>query len=82
MIPRDFVRFYEEKGLDRPYCSQCVNFATESGTARGVCWKHGAYISLYSSCSEYNKRVNSSTPIVEGGEIKAKFRFGLDDLLK
>ncbi len=77
-----FVRFYEGKGLDRPYCNQCVYFATEIGTSRGLCRKHGAYVSLYSSCSDYDRRVNSSTPILQVEEIKAKFRFGLDDLLK
>ncbi len=82
MIPPDFVRFYEGKGLDRPYCNQCVHFATEIGTSRGLCWKHGAYVSLYSSCGDYDKRVNSSTSMVEEGVIKTKFRFGLDDLLR
>lgn len=82
MLPPGFVRFYNEKGLDRPYCNQCVHFATEGGTNRGLCWKQGAYISLYSSCSDFDRRVNSSTPIVGEGEIKAKFRFGPGDLLK
>jgi len=82
MIPPGFVRFYEGKGLDRPYCNQCVHFATETSTSRGLCWKHGAFVSLYSSCGNYGKRANSSTPVIGEGEAREKFMFGLDILLK
>ncbi len=41
-----------------------------------------ACVSFYLTCSDYGRRVNSSTPIVSEEEIKAKFRFGMDDLLK
>jgi hypothetical protein len=82
MIPPGFVRFYDEKGVLKPHCTECVRFATETVTSRGVCLGYGAYVSLYSSCSAFERRVNSSIPVVGAEEIKAKFRFGLNDLLK
>ncbi|MGD0396028.1 MAG: hypothetical protein ABSB26_03855 [Nitrososphaerales archaeon] len=82
MLPPGFVRYYEGKGLQRPYCFECVHFATEKGTSQGLCWEYGAYVSLYSSCGTFERRVNSSTPIVDEGEIKVSYRFGLKDLSK
>jgi hypothetical protein len=82
MIPPGFVRFYEEKGLRKPYCFECVHFATEKGTSRGLCWEYGAYVSLYSSCGTFERRVGSSTPIVDEDHIKVSYRFGLNDLVK
>jgi hypothetical protein len=57
MIPPDFVSFYDEEGLCKPYCFECVNFATERGTSRGLCWEYGAYVSLYSSCETFERRL-------------------------
>jgi len=34
MIPPGFVRFYDEKELHKPYCFECVHFATEKGNSR------------------------------------------------
>ncbi len=80
MLPPGFVRYYDEKGLQKPYCFECVHFAIEKGTSRGLCWEYGAYVSLYSSCGTFERRVASSTPIVDEGEIKVSHRFGLSDL--
>ncbi|MDG7011761.1 MAG: hypothetical protein JRN17_01565 [Nitrososphaerota archaeon] len=82
MIPPGFVRFWEGKGLHRPYCFECVHFATEWGTSRGLCGEYGAYVSLYSSCKTFERRMNSSTPIVDEDQIKTSHRFGLSDLVK
>jgi hypothetical protein len=81
MLPPDFVRYWEGTGLQRPYCFECIHFATEWGTSRGLCWEHGAYVSLYSSCKAFERRVNSSTPIIDRDQIKARHRLGLNDLL-
>jgi hypothetical protein len=82
MIPPGFVRFYEEKGVQKPYCFECTRFAIEVITSRGICLGYGSYVSLYSSCSAFERRVNSSIPVVSAEALKAKFRFGLNDLLK
>lgn len=82
MKPPGFVRFWEGKGLHRPYCFECVHFATEKGTSRGLCWEYGAHVSLYSSCRDFDRRVNSSTPIVNADMIRVSHRFGLNDLVK
>ncbi|MDG6899508.1 MAG: hypothetical protein JRN33_04580 [Nitrososphaerota archaeon] len=81
MLPPGFVRHYEGKGLQRPYCFECVHFATEWGTSRGLCWEYGAYVSLYSSCKTFERRANSSTPIIDGDQIKTSYRLGLNDLV-
>lgn len=81
MLPPDFVRYWEGVGLQRPYCFECIHFATEWGTSRGLCWEHGAYVSLYSSCKTFERRVNSSTPIVDKDQIEASHRCGLGDLV-
>jgi hypothetical protein len=82
MIPPGFARFWEGKGLHRPYCFECVRFALEKGTSRGLCWEYGAYVSLYSSCESFERRVGSSTPIVDADAIRACHRFGMEDLMK
>ena len=81
MLPPDFVRYWEGKGLQRPYCFECVRFAHEKFTARGICWGYGAYISLYSSCAAFERRAHSSTPIVDEDQIRVKHGSGLKDLL-
>ena len=80
MIPPGFVRFWEGNGLHRPYCFECVHFATEKGTSRGLCWAYGAYVSLYSSCKMFGRRLNSSTPIVDEDQIEMSYGSGLNDL--
>ena len=82
MLPPGFVRHWEGTGLQRPYCFECVHFATEWGTSRGMCWQYGAYVSLYSSCENFHRRVGSSTPILDADQVKMTYRFGLDDLAK
>ncbi|MDE1853239.1 MAG: hypothetical protein KGI38_05780 [Thaumarchaeota archaeon] len=81
MLPPGFVRHWEGTGLQRPYCFECVHFATEWGTSRGLCSEYGAYISLYSSCKTFERRVNSSTLIFDKDQIKMSYRFGLNDLV-
>ena len=80
--PLGFVRYYEGKGLNQPLCRECVHYADEKFTARGICWEYGAYVSLYSSCGTFERRVGSSTPIVDEDGIKVSYRFGLNDLVK
>ena len=82
MIPPGFIRYYDEKGLHKPYCFECVHFATEKGTTRGLCWEYGAYVSLYSTCGTFERRAGSSTPILDKSEIAMSHRFGLSDLVK
>ena len=82
MLPPGFIRYYGEKGLHKPYCFECVHFATERGTSRGLCWEYGAYVSLYSSCGTFERRVGSSTPIVDMGEIAKSYRLRFSDLVK
>ena len=82
MIPPGFVRFWEGEGLQRPYCFECVHFATEWGTSKGLCWEYGAYVSLYSSCQTFERRVGSDAPIMDGAMVNANFRFGLNDLVR
>jgi hypothetical protein len=82
VLPPAFVRFYDERGVSKPYCFECVHFATESDTRRGMCRKYGAYVSLYSSCGTFERRVGSSMPIVDEDEVKASYRFGLNDPVK
>lgn len=81
MLPPGFVRHWEGNGLQRPYCFECIHFAHEMFTARGICWEYGAYVSLYSSCAAFEKRTNSSTPIVDEDQIRVRHRSGLRDLL-
>ena len=81
MLPPGFVRHWEGTGLQRPYCYECIRFAHEMLTARGVCWEFGAYVSLYSSCAAFERRMNSSTPIVDEDQIRVSHRPGLKDLL-
>lgn len=64
MQPSGFVRHWEGIGLQRPYCFGCVHFALEAFTARGLCWEYEAFVSLHSSCDVFERRGNSSTPIV------------------
>jgi len=80
MNPPGFVRFWEGKGLHRPYCFECEHFATEKGTSRGLCWEYGAHVSLYSSCNSFERRVGSDSPIVDEAQIRMSRRFGLADL--
>jgi hypothetical protein len=82
MIPPGFVRFWEGEGLHRPYCFGCIHFATERGSSRGLCREYGAYVSLYSSCRAFERRVDSSTPIIDENETKVSYRLGLSDLVK
>lgn len=82
MIPPGFVRFYDEKGLNRPYCRECIHYADEKFTMRGICWEYGAYVSLYSSCRSFERRVGSNAPIVGEGDIRVSYRLGLRDLTK
>ena len=82
MIPHGFVRFYDEKGLNKPYCRECVHYADEMFTMRGICWEYGAYVSLYSSCRTFERRVGSDTPIMDEASVRTSFRFGLNDLVK
>ena len=82
MIPPGFVRFYDEKGPNRPHCRECIHYANEKFTIRGICWEYGAYVSLYSSCQTFERRVGSDTPIVDEAVTKASHRFGLIDLVK
>lgn len=79
-VPPSFVRFWNGIGLQQPYCFECVHFATEWGISRGLCWEYGAYVSLYSSCKDFIRRIGSSAPIVDEKEIKVSHRFGLGDL--
>ena len=80
VLPPGFVRYWEGTGLQRPYCFECIRFAHEMFTARGICWEYGAYVSLYSSCKSFERRMNSSTPIVDEGLIRVSHESGLKDL--
>ena len=80
MHPPGFVRYWEGKGVQRPICSECIRFALEWVTSRGLCWEYGAYVSLCSSCERFERRVGSNAPILDGPQIKASYRFGLADL--
>ena len=82
MLPPGFGTHWEGTGLQRPYCYECIHFATEWGTSRGLCWEYGAYVSLYSSCKAFERRVGSSPPIVDENLIKESHRVGLADLVK
>jgi len=75
-VPPGFVRFCEGNGLHRPYCSECIHFALEWGTSRGLCWEYGAYVSIYSSCGSFERRVGSDAPIVHEDQIRAEPRSG------
>ena len=81
MLPPGFVRYYDGKGLNQPLCRECVHYADEKFTARGICWEFGSYVSLYSSCASFERRTNSSTPIVDEDQIKTSHRLGLIDLV-
>ena len=81
VLPPGFVRHWEGTGLQRPYCFEFIRFAHEMFSARGVCWEYGAYVSLYSSCAAFERRTNSSTTIVDEGQIRVSHRSGLKDLL-
>ena len=81
LLPPDFVRHWEGTGLQRPYCFECIRFAHEMFTARGVCWEFGAYVSIYSSCGSFERRCNSSTPIIDADQTRAKYKFGLNNLV-
>ncbi|MDG6913200.1 MAG: hypothetical protein JRN35_09010 [Nitrososphaerota archaeon] len=81
VLPPGFVRYWEGKGLQRPYCFECLHFAHEKFTARGICWEYGAYVSLHSSCAAFEKKTNSSTPILDEGQIRVSHPSGLKDLL-
>ena len=81
-VPPGFVRFWEGEGLHRPYCFECVRFALEWGTSRGLCREYGAYVSLYSSCMTFERRVGSSPPIVDEDLIKTSHKLRLADLVK
>ena len=80
MHPPDFMRHWEGTGLQRPYCFECIHFAHEMFTARGICWEYGAYVSLYSSCKSFGRRTSSSTPIVDEDQIRLSHKSGLKDL--
>lgn len=54
----------------------------EKFTMRGICWEYGAYVSLYSSCENFARRVGSDTLIVDEGMVRVSHRFGLVDLVK
>ena len=82
MLPPGFVRYWDGKGLHRPYCWECIHFANEKFTMRGLCWEYGAYVSLYSSCESFVRRENSTTPIVHESMIRVSHRLGLNDLVK
>jgi hypothetical protein len=82
MLPPGFVKYWDGKGLHRPYCWECIHFADERFTMRGICWEFGAYVSLYSSCKDFVRRVMSDTPIVTQDDIKISHRLGLNDLVK
>ena len=82
LAPPGFVKHWEGKGLQRPYCSECLRFALEWGTSRGLCWEYGAYVSLYSSCFRFERRVGSNAPVLDDAQIKASYRFGLADLVR
>jgi hypothetical protein len=80
MLPPGFVRYYDGKGLNQPLCRECVHYVDERFTARGICWEYGAYVSLYSSCGSFVRRVGSSTPIVDEDQVRVSHRSGLSDL--
>ena len=82
MLPPGFVRHYDGKGLDQPLCRECIHYADEKFTVRGICWEYGAYVSLYSSCRTFERRVGSNAPIVDENMIKESHRLGLIDLVK
>ena len=82
MLPPGFGGYYDGKGLDQPLCRECIHYADEKFTARGICWEYGAYVSLYSSCRTFERRVGSNAPIVGEEDIRASHRLGLDDLTK
>ena len=82
MLPPGFGRHWEGTGLQRPYCFECIRFALEWGTSRGLCREYGSYISLYSSCESFVRRENSTTPIVDEGMIRVSHRLGLYDLAR
>ena len=82
MPPPGFVRFYAEKGLNKPYCRECVHYADEKFSMRGICWEYGAYVSLYSSCQTFERRVGADAPIMDEVVIRATFSSGLRDLAR
>ena len=82
MNPPGFVRYWDGKGVQRPYCRECVHYADEMFTMRGFCCEYGAYVSLYSSCGAFERRVGSGTPIVDEGMIKGSHTSGPEDLVK
>jgi hypothetical protein len=80
-MPPGFVKYWEGVGLQRPYCFECTHFAHEMFTSKGICWEFGVYVSLYSSCNTFERRMNESTPIVDEDQIKVRHGSGLKDLL-
>ena len=82
MNPPGFVQYWDGKGVQRPYCRECVRYVDEKFTMRGICWEYGAYVSLYSSCENFARRVGSDTLIVDEGMVRVSHRFGLVDLVK
>ena len=82
MLPPGFVGYHDGKGLDQPLCRECVHYADEKFTARGICWEYGAYVSLYSSCRTFERRLGSNAPIVGEGDVKVSYPLGLANLTK
>jgi len=79
-LPPDFVRRLEGKGLNTRYCWDCVHSA--SYDAQTVCSKYGAYVLIYSSCSDFERRVGSDQAVLKAEELKERFKPGLNDLRK
>jgi hypothetical protein len=82
MDPPGFVMYLEAMGLHPSHCRECVHHAHEIGTAKAICWRYGVYVSIYSSCSGFERMVGSDLPVVSDAEIREKFPSGLNDLMR
>lgn len=81
MLPPDFnTSILDAQGIGPPFCRECFHSAVELGTCERLCVKYGAYVYLYSSCSSFERRVGSDSPIMSRQDAQARFRGGLVDL--
>lgn len=82
MRPPGYASALDAKGLNPPYCMWCVHAALQEGTAREVCRRYGALVSLYSTCADFEKRGASGAPVLGDLEILASHPGGLVDLTR
>ena len=82
-LPPGFVNYSQVKGTDWKECRFCANSVEGPHDRRLICWKFGAYVSIYAVCDDFIKKEHyGAETYVKDFEIAQKFRFGLNDLMK